>query len=142
MKESDLFPVATSLNTVTGAPVDIIGGVLLVFTGTNPYTGITQTTRQCPTLSYHEKPVLTWVSFLTTSPPSAAVTTRSMRILAFLLQLLQTHFSQHQNALTQVYRTRRRSHVHVLYVSFPHLHHLPFLVILRKIKMFVYLIKF
>ena len=76
------------------------------------------------------EPVLTWVSFMTTFPPSAAVTTRSTRILAFLLQLLQTHFSQHQNALTQVYRTRRRSHVHVLYVSFPLLHHLPFLVIL------------
>ena len=46
MKESDLFPVATSLNTVTGVPVDIIGAVLLVFTGTNPCTGINRTNRQ------------------------------------------------------------------------------------------------
>ena len=46
IRESDLFPVATNLNTVTGAPVDIIGGVLLTFTGINPHTGITRSTRQ------------------------------------------------------------------------------------------------
>ena len=46
MKETDLFPVATNLNTVTGAPVDIIGGILLILTGTNPHTGVVRSTRQ------------------------------------------------------------------------------------------------
>ena len=40
MKETDLFPVATNLNTVTGSPVDIIGGILLFLTGTSPHTGV------------------------------------------------------------------------------------------------------
>ena len=46
IREEDLFPIATNLKTVTGTPVDLIGGVLLVFTGTNPLTGETRSTRQ------------------------------------------------------------------------------------------------
>ena len=46
LKEVDLFPVATNLNTVTGTPVDIIGGILLILTGTNPYTGVVRSSRQ------------------------------------------------------------------------------------------------
>ena len=46
VREQDLFPVVTNLNTVTGTPVDIIGGILLVFTGTNPTTGAVRSTRQ------------------------------------------------------------------------------------------------
>ena len=49
VKEDDLFPIATNLNTVTGAPVDLIGGIMLIFTGTNPQTGAIRSTRQ---LSY------------------------------------------------------------------------------------------
>ena len=45
-REQDLLPVATNLNTVTGKPLDIIGGILLVFTGTNPTTGAVRCTRQ------------------------------------------------------------------------------------------------
>ena len=46
VKEENLFPVATNLNTVTGSPVDLIGGILLTFTGTNPSTGVVRSTRQ------------------------------------------------------------------------------------------------
>ena len=46
LKEENLFPVATNLNTVTGTPVDIIGGILLTLTGTNPHTGAVRSTRQ------------------------------------------------------------------------------------------------
>ena len=49
-----MFPVATNLNTVTGSPVDIIGGILLVFTSTNPSTGAVRSTRQ---LSYVSRSV-------------------------------------------------------------------------------------
>ena len=45
-REQDPLPVATNLNTVTGKPLDIIGGILLVFTGTNPTTGAVRCTRQ------------------------------------------------------------------------------------------------
>ena len=33
---SSLFPIATNLNTVTGASVDLLGGIFLEFSGTNP----------------------------------------------------------------------------------------------------------
>ena len=46
LREEDLFPISSNLRTVTGTPVDLIGGVLLVFTGTNPKTGTTRSTRQ------------------------------------------------------------------------------------------------
>ena len=46
VKEQDLFPVLNNLNTVTGMAVDIIGGILLVFTGTNPFSGACRSTRQ------------------------------------------------------------------------------------------------
>ena len=46
LKEEDLFPIATHLKTVTNTPVDLIGGILLVFTGVNPQTGVTRSTRQ------------------------------------------------------------------------------------------------
>ena len=49
VKPQDLFPVINNLNTVTGTPVDIIGGILLVFSATNPLTGVSRFTRQ---LSY------------------------------------------------------------------------------------------
>ena len=49
IKREQLLPVATGLNTVTRTPVDIIGGIFLTFTGTNPSSGITLTSRQ---LSY------------------------------------------------------------------------------------------
>ena len=35
-----------NLNIVTGTAVDIIGGILLVFKGTNPLTGKARSTRQ------------------------------------------------------------------------------------------------
>ena len=54
VKEDDLFPIATNLNTVTGAPVDLIGGIMLIFTGTNPQTGAIRCTRQ---LSYVSRSV-------------------------------------------------------------------------------------
>ena len=37
VKEENLFPVAT--NTVTGSPIDIVGGLLVIVTATNPVTG-------------------------------------------------------------------------------------------------------
>ena len=46
IKVENLLPVATNLNTVTGMPVDIIGGIFLTFTGTNPTTGGVRITRQ------------------------------------------------------------------------------------------------
>ena len=68
VRPTDLLPIATNLNTVTGAPVDLIGGILLEFTGSNPFTGVRCTSRQLAyvspkflTLSFLEKPVLIWV---------------------------------------------------------------------------------
>ena len=52
VKQADLFPVATNLNTVTGAPVDIVGGLLLKLSGTNPKTGAVRTTRQLAYVSH------------------------------------------------------------------------------------------
>ena len=46
LRVEDLFPISTNLKTVTGSPVDLIGGVLLVFTGTHPQTGAVRSTRQ------------------------------------------------------------------------------------------------
>ena len=46
IKQSDLLPIATNLNTVTGAPVDLIGGLLLEFSGVNPLTGVSCSSRQ------------------------------------------------------------------------------------------------
>ena len=46
LRSSDLLPKATNLNTVTGAPVDLLGGLLLEFTGINPTTGVARTTHQ------------------------------------------------------------------------------------------------
>ena len=43
---SDLLPIATNLNTVTGTPVDLVGVILLEFSGMNPTTGKTCVTRQ------------------------------------------------------------------------------------------------
>ena len=42
----DLLPIATNLNTVTGAPVDLLGGILLEFKGMAPNTGVQCTPRQ------------------------------------------------------------------------------------------------
>ena len=52
--DSSVFPLATSINAVNSAPVDIIGGVLLKFSATNPRTGHTRETRQ---LAYISKTV-------------------------------------------------------------------------------------
>ena len=46
VQASDVFPIATNLNTVTGAPVDLIGGLLVEFCGVNPVTGVKCTSRQ------------------------------------------------------------------------------------------------
>ena len=54
VKTSSIFPIACGLNTVTAAPVDLIGGILLKFTATNPNTGISRTTSQ---LAYVSKSI-------------------------------------------------------------------------------------
>ena len=46
LNSEDLFPISTNLNTVTGAPVDLLGGLLLEFSGVNPKTGVGRSTRQ------------------------------------------------------------------------------------------------
>ena len=46
VQQCDLLPIATNLNTVTGTPVDLIGGILLEFSGRNPSTGVMCSTRQ------------------------------------------------------------------------------------------------
>ena len=43
---SDLLPIATNLNTVTGAPVDLVGGIFLEFSGVNHTTGVACRTKQ------------------------------------------------------------------------------------------------
>ena len=42
----NILPVNTALNTVTGSPVDILGGIFLHFTATNPSSGAVRSTRQ------------------------------------------------------------------------------------------------
>lgn len=44
--EDAVFPIATHIKAVNAAPVDIIGGVLLKFTATNPKTGRVRESRQ------------------------------------------------------------------------------------------------
>ena len=44
--EDSVFPIATHIKAVNAAPVDIIGGVLLKFTATNPKTGHVRESRQ------------------------------------------------------------------------------------------------
>ena len=39
VKNVDLLPIATNLNTVTGTPVELLGGLLLEFRGINAVTG-------------------------------------------------------------------------------------------------------
>ena len=43
---SSLLPIATHLNTVTGASVDLVGGIFLEFSGVNPDTGVVAKSRQ------------------------------------------------------------------------------------------------
>ena len=54
VKAESIFPIASGLNTVTAAPVDLIGGILIRITATNPKTGITLVTKQ---LAYVSKSV-------------------------------------------------------------------------------------
>ena len=49
---SDLLPIATNLNTVTGAPVDLVGGILLEFSGVNQSNGLICSTRQLAYVSH------------------------------------------------------------------------------------------
>ena len=51
---SDLLPIATNLNTVTGTPVDLVGGILLHFSGANSTNGKHCSTRQ---LAYVSKSI-------------------------------------------------------------------------------------
>ena len=46
VQPSAILPIATNLNTVTGSPVDLVGGIFLEFTGVNPTTGRLGTTKQ------------------------------------------------------------------------------------------------
>ena len=46
VRPSDLLPIATNLNTVTGAPVDLIGGILLEFSGYHPISGVKRMSQQ------------------------------------------------------------------------------------------------
>ena len=46
IKSNSIFPVATALNTVTKAPVDLVGGLFLVITASNSVSGETRKTRQ------------------------------------------------------------------------------------------------
>ena len=46
VRSSDLLPIATHLNTVTGAPVDPIGGILLEFSGYHPISSVKRISRQ------------------------------------------------------------------------------------------------
>ena len=46
VKPSDLLPIATNLNTLTGAPVELVGGLLLEFRGINTNIGRQCTSRQ------------------------------------------------------------------------------------------------
>ena len=52
--EDTIFPIATKISAVNTASVDIVGGILLKFTATNPKTGIVRESRQ---LSYVSKTV-------------------------------------------------------------------------------------
>ena len=54
IKTNSIFSVATALNTVTKAPVDLVGGLFLVITASNNVTGQTRKTRQ---LCYESKSV-------------------------------------------------------------------------------------
>ena len=46
IKSDTIFSVATNVNTVTKASVDLIGGIFLVFTSSNKDTGEIRHTRQ------------------------------------------------------------------------------------------------
>ena len=46
VQSSSLLPIATNLNTVTGAPVDLVGGIFLEFSETNLTTGVTCRSKQ------------------------------------------------------------------------------------------------
>ena len=46
VRSTDVLPIMTNLNTVTGAPVELIGGILLEFRGINHATGIEMTSKQ------------------------------------------------------------------------------------------------
>ena len=46
VKVDSIFSVSTNVNTVTKASVDLIGGVFIVFTASNPVTGDVRHTRQ------------------------------------------------------------------------------------------------
>ena len=54
VKPDSIFPILSGLNTVTAAPVDLVGGILIRITATNPKTGISCVTRQ---LAYVSKSV-------------------------------------------------------------------------------------
>ena len=46
IKKETIFPIATSVNTVTKSNIDLIGGVFLKFMASNPLTGSKRQTRQ------------------------------------------------------------------------------------------------
>ena len=54
IKQNSIFPVSTSVRSVTAATVDLVGGVFLTFSSSDPKTGETRSTRQ---LSYVSKTV-------------------------------------------------------------------------------------
>ena len=55
VKPNSIFPLATSVNTVTKTTVDLVGGIFLIFSASNTETGVVKKTRQ---LCYVSKSVL------------------------------------------------------------------------------------